>query len=86
MLDLSICVKPPNNVLGQPLQMAARGLDWGDSLNQCCKGGERLTVVMLFVGEYVSVLDGILVLFLLYKTYRVGVFHSPPNPLSGLSC
>jgi len=64
--------------------MAAHASDLGDSLNQCRRGGKRLTMVMMFVGGVVSVLDGIPVLFLPYKTYRVGVFRSPPNPMRGI--
>ncbi len=40
-------------------------------------------MVMMFVGGVVSVLDGIPVLFLPYKTYRAGVFCFHPNPNSG---
>jgi hypothetical protein len=39
--------------------------DLGDSLNQCHRGGKRYTMVMMFVGGVVSVLNGIPVLFLL---------------------
>jgi hypothetical protein len=39
---------------------------------------------MVFVGGggVVSVLDGTPVLFLMYKTYGAGDFHSSPNPNS----
>jgi hypothetical protein len=48
----------------------------------CWMGGKQLTMVMMFVGGggVVLVLDGILVLFLPYKTYGAGVFRSRPNP------
>ncbi len=83
MLNLLICIKPHNSTLGQPLRMAAYALDWGDSLNQCRRGGKRLTMVMMFVGGVVLVLDGIPILFLMYKTYGAGVFCFCPNPNSG---
>jgi hypothetical protein len=76
MLNLLVFIKPRNSTLSQPLRMAAHILDWGNSLNQCCRRGKRLTMVMMFVGEVVLVLDGILVLFLPYTTYWVGVFRS----------
>ena len=47
------------------------------------RGGERSTMVMMFVGGVVLVLDGIPVLFLLQETYDVGVFCPPPNQNSG---
>jgi hypothetical protein len=42
-------------------------------------------IVMMFVGGGggASVLDGILVLFLPYKTYGAGGFCSRPNPYRG---
>ncbi len=83
MLNLLIRIKPHNSTLGQPLRMAAHALDWGDSLNQCRRGGKRLTMVMMFVGGVVLVLDGIPILFLTYKTYGAGVFCFCPNPNSG---
>jgi hypothetical protein len=58
-------MKPRDSALGQPLWMAAHTLDWGDSFNWRHRGGKRVTMVMMFVGGVVSVLDGILVLFLL---------------------
>ena len=33
--------------------MAAHASDWGDSLNQCHRGGKRVTMVMIFVGGVV---------------------------------
>jgi hypothetical protein len=83
MLNLLICIKPCKSALGQPLRMAAHVLDWGDSLNQCRRGGKRLTMVMMFVGGVASVLDEIPVIFLTYKTYRAGVFSFCSNPNSG---
>ena len=32
--------KTKHNALGQPLRMAAHASDWGDSLNQCSRGGQ----------------------------------------------
>jgi hypothetical protein len=51
--------------LGQPLRMAAHVSDRGNSSNQCRRGGKWNTMVMMFLGGVVSMLDGILVLFLL---------------------
>jgi hypothetical protein len=62
--------------------MAARVSDWGNSLNQRHRGGKRLTMVMMFVGVVVSVLDGIPVLFLPYKK-AAGVFCFHLNQNSG---
>jgi hypothetical protein len=39
-------------------------------------------MVMMFVGGVVLLFDGILVLFLLWEIYGVGVFRSRPNPYS----
>jgi len=44
--------------------MAAHVLDWGDSLNRRHRGGKRNTMVMMFVGGVVLMLDRFLVLFL----------------------
>jgi hypothetical protein len=68
--------------LGQPLQMAAHASDWGNSLNQCRRGGKRVTMVMMFVGGVVLMFGGFLVLFLLYNIYGARVFRSRPNPYS----
>ena len=46
------------------------------------RGGKRHTMLMMFVGGVVSVIDGIPVLFLQQKTYGAGVFRSRPNPYS----
>ena len=62
---LSIYIKLRLYALGQPLRMAFHALDWGDSLNRCCRGGKQNTMVMMFVGGVVLMFDGILVLFLL---------------------
>jgi len=43
----------------------ASDADWGDSLNRCYRGGKRNTMVMMFVGGVVMMLDRILVLFLM---------------------
>jgi hypothetical protein len=83
MLNLLICINPCDSALIQPLRMAAHALDWGDSSNQRRRGGKQLTMVMIFVGGVVSVLDGIPVLFLPYKTYGAGFFCFRPNPNSG---
>ena len=40
-------------------------------------------MVTMFVGGVVMMLDRIIVLFLLYETYRAGVFLSRPNPNRG---
>ncbi len=43
--------------LGQPLWMATHASDWGISLNQCRRGGKRVTRVMMFVGGVVLMFD-----------------------------
>ena len=43
--------------------MATHVSDWGDLLNQCQRGGKRNTMVMMFVGGVVLMLDRIPVLF-----------------------
>ncbi len=60
MLNLMIHVKPHDSALGQPLQMVAHASNWGVSLNQCRRGGNRLTLVMMFVGGAVSVNDSVI--------------------------
>jgi hypothetical protein len=65
MLNLLIFIKPRNSTLGQPLWMATHASKWGDPLNQHRRGGKRYTMVMMFVGGVVLVLDRISVLFLL---------------------
>jgi len=57
--------KPCLSALGQPLWMAAHASGWGESLNRRHRGGKRNTMVMMFVGRVVLMLDGFLVLFLL---------------------
>ena len=57
--------KPRDSTPSQTIWMAAHMLDWGDSLNQRRRGGERHPMVMMFVGGVVLVLDGIPVLFVL---------------------
>ena len=70
--------------LGQLLQMAAHASDWGDSLNQGRRGGNQVTMVMMFVGGVlVLMFDRFLVLFLPYDIYEAGVFCFRPNPYSG---
>jgi len=44
--------------------MAAHASDWGNSLNLCCRGGKRNTMVMMFVGGVVLLFDGLILLFL----------------------
>ena len=44
--------------------MAVHASDWGNLLNSRRRGGKRVTMVMMFVEEVVSVLDRIPVLFL----------------------
>ena len=75
--------KPNVSPLGQPLWMAAHALDWGDSLNPRRRGGKQLTMVVMFVGCLVLGDDPIIILFLPYKTYGVGVFCFRPNQNSG---
>jgi hypothetical protein len=69
-------MKPCDSALGQPLRMAAHALDWGNSLKQCRMGGQMAHHGDDVCGGGVSVLDGIPVLFLPYKTYGAGVFVS----------
>jgi hypothetical protein len=40
-------------------------------------------MAMMFVGGVVMMFDRFLVLFLLYKIYRAGLFHSHLNPYRG---
>jgi len=54
--------------------MAAHASDKGDSLNRRLRGGKWNTMVMMFVGGVVLMLDGFLVLFLPYEIYGAGVF------------
>jgi hypothetical protein len=75
--------KPNVSALGQPLQMAAHMLDWGDSLNPHCRGGKQLTMVVMFVGCLVLGDNPNIILFLLYKTYVAGVFCFCPNQNNG---
>ena len=42
-----------------------------------------MVMMFVFVGGVVLMFDGLLVLFLLYKIYGVGVFRSRPNPNKG---
>ncbi len=65
--------------------MAAHVSDWGNSLNPRRRGGKQVTMVVMFVGEVVSVLDGISVLFLM----GWGVFDPAQKfsePQKWLSC
>jgi hypothetical protein len=50
MLNLLICMKPRDSALSQPLWMAVHASNWGNSSNQCHRGGKWLTMVMMFVG------------------------------------
>ena len=56
--------------------MDAHASDCGDSLNPRRGGGKRVTMVMMFVGKVVSVLDGISVLFPQLETYKAGGLRS----------
>jgi hypothetical protein len=76
MVILLNLTKPNISALGQPLQMAAHALDWGNSLNPHRRGGKRLTMVVMFVGCLVLGDDPNIILFLPYKTYGAGVFVS----------
>jgi len=64
-VNLTIYIIPSIVALSQPLRMATHVSDWGDSLNQFCRGGKRNTMVMMFVGGVVLMFDGTLDLFLL---------------------
>ena len=57
-------MKPHDSALGRPLRMATHASDWGDSSNQRRRGGNRHTMLMMFVGGVVSVIDGTPELFL----------------------
>ena len=63
--------------------MAAQASDWGDSLNRRRRGGKQKTMVMMFVGGVVLMLDGFLILFLPYDIYWAGVFV-PAQTLIGV--
>jgi hypothetical protein len=54
--------------------MAFHVSDWENSLNQCCAGNKRYTIVMIIVEIVVLVLNRIPALFLLHKSYSAGVF------------
>ena len=60
--------KPSLRNLVQPRRMAAHASDQGDPLIPRCIRGKSYTMVMMFVGEVVSVVDEILVVFLLHKS------------------
>ena len=62
---LTIYIKLRISALGQPLWVASHVSDWGDSLNRRHRGGKLNTMVMMFVGGGVLMLDRILVAFLL---------------------
>jgi len=47
---LTIYIKPSVTSLRQHLWMAAHASNWGNSLNQCCRGGKWNTMVMMVVG------------------------------------
>jgi hypothetical protein len=72
--------KPSVSAFGQPLWMATHVSDWGNLLNPRCRGGKRLTMVVMFVGCLVLGDDPNIILFLPYKTYGAGVFLFPPEP------
>jgi hypothetical protein len=59
ILTIRIKLKSSVSALGQPLRMAAHASDWGNSLNQRCRGGEWNTMVMMFVGGVVLMLGRI---------------------------
>ena len=60
-----IYIKRRLRALGQPLRMAAHTSDWGNSMNRHHRGGKRNTMVVMFGGGVVLMLDRILVLNLL---------------------
>ena len=77
MIILTILIKPSLSALGQPLRMAAHLSDWGGSLKPHRRDGKRLSMVEMFVSCLMLMLGddpNTIVLFLLYETYRVGVF------------
>jgi hypothetical protein len=63
--------------------MTAHASDWSDSLNRHHRGGKQNTMVMMFVGGVVLMLDRIRILFLLQKSCGAVLFCSRPNPYSG---
>jgi hypothetical protein len=71
---------------GQSLRMAAHASDWGDSLNRRCRGGKRNTMVMMFVGGVVLMLDRFFVLFSYRRKSTGQEFFVPARTLMGLSC
>jgi hypothetical protein len=52
--------------LGQPLWMATHPSDWGDSLNQRRRGGKWNTMVMMFVGGVLLIVDST------FRTFPIG--------------
>ncbi len=76
-------MKPSNSALDRPLRKRFPALDWPYPYIPPHGRGKQHAMAMMFVGVVVSVLDRILVLFLLYKFYGVGFFCSRPNPYRG---
>jgi hypothetical protein len=82
-ISLPIYIKPSNNALNIPLQKRFPASDLSDPLVPPHGRGKWHTMVMMFVGGLVSVVNGIHVLFVLYRSYGVGVFHIPVRTLIG---
>jgi hypothetical protein len=55
--------------------MATHASDWGCPLNIRLRGANSSPQVMMFVGGVVLVINGILEVFLPYKSYGAGVFR-----------
>ena len=87
---LSISIRPWVTALGQPFWMAVHASDWGDSLNQHGRGGKQNTMVMMFVGIVVLIVDGTFCTIPTVANLRSGSFRSRrrvfcyhPNPNRG---
>ena len=87
---LSISIRPWVTALGQPFWMAVHASDWGDALNQHGRGGKQNTMVMMFVGIVVLIVDGTFCTIPTVANLRSGSFRSRwkvfcyhPNPNRG---
>jgi hypothetical protein len=54
---LSNWIKPRQTAIGRPLWMTAHASDWDSSLNAHSRGAKWLTMVVMFVGCLMFVLD-----------------------------
>jgi hypothetical protein len=79
-VSIHIYIQPHHSTLGKPLWIAAQASKRGDPSNLHRRRSKWHTMVMMFGGGVVSVVNGILILFLPWRTYGVGVFGSRPNP------